>query len=289
MSFIIDCKYGIITEDEEFELHYQQLQTFLHELFHLSCGRGPPASIQRILQQWTSSGGGKEVASRWWNLIGGDIASSVVGATSGTRGGLMKSSWAQVDDMTMQLLHPFSTQVNIYTSLLSWIDGERILAVYPEQMKIPCIEWLKTVLTFGLNYCVHWSKQRREGAIILTDRRLIQVSCRAARYSRSMKVDFFVMGGTVKYLTFEPPQHFWACKRLLSFILQPPPGRILLATRCGPLELKLPRLEWAKACKETGQLLWHGLMLLQDALPVENCQFENFDSVQTEETACQPP
>merc|ERR1711959_756229 len=158
--------------------------------------------------------------------------------------------------MTANLVDPFTAKVRVYKGVLSWLTGERCLAVYPEKPRVTCIVRVKCIITCGLDWFLHQRRQRKEAAIILTDRRLIQVSTHSARTRRSLKVDMYGIGGFLKYLSFNPPRR--RC-------CQAPAGRIALASRCGTLELRLNRVRARQAC---AQQLWQALTLLQDSPPL---------------------
>jgi len=157
--------------------------------------------------------------------------------------------------------------VRIYREVLSCSRDEQILAVYPEKIIMPLVARVKVLLTCGLEYLLHWRRKRREGAIILTDRRVIQVSSCFMRNSRSLKVDMFTVGPTVKYVSLTPS------RRLLC---QASAGSIIVSSQCGGLELSLVRMWHRQQC---ALQLWLGLELMQDAPPIASVQLGDWITV----------
>eukprot|EP00929_Paragymnodinium_shiwhaense_P014484 TRINITY_DN122397_c0_g1_i1.p1 TRINITY_DN122397_c0_g1~~TRINITY_DN122397_c0_g1_i1.p1 ORF type:complete len:1020 (+),score=223.68 TRINITY_DN122397_c0_g1_i1:68-3127(+) len=167
-----------------------------------------------------------------------------------------RASWGQVEELMSTLIDPLSGKVNVYRDVLSLLDGERVMAVYPEKVIMGLVTRIKIVLTCGLEYFCHWRRRRRDGAIILTDRRLIQISAMFSPYQKSLKVDMFTIAASVKYLALDPPRPL-CCQR--------PKAEILMATRCGLLHVTLRR---TKRLQDRARLLWQGLALLQDCDPI---------------------
>lgn len=179
----------------------------------------------------------------------------------------LRASWSQVEEMTALLLSPVTAQVRIFRKVLALLDTESVMAVYPEVMRPDFPEFVMFFVTCGLEWILHWRKQRREGAIILTDRRLVQVSTNSGPFHRSLKVDSFVIGSSVKYLMLDP-RHRRCCAI--------PDGRMLFATRCGSLQLHLKRIGRNRNCATT---LWRSLTMLQDAPPITKLNLGSWATV----------
>lgn len=169
--------------------------------------------------------------------------------------------------MTARLIDPISGRVRVYRGVLSCLGGEQVLAVYPERVIMTCVARVKILLTCGLEYCLRWRKRRQEGAIILTDRRIVQVSTLSSQFRRSLKVDMYTVGPTVKYVSLNPPTRT-CCSS--------PTGRIACSTRCGVLELNLVRMPRRREC---ALQLWLALGLLQDAPSVASVELGEWVTV----------
>jgi len=290
ISFVVDRRRGAAIEDEKFEEHWQEVADFITELFQRGSAT-PPEAVNRLP-------GGMRVGGNhlgtWWDELDGDVETPTPngnhgktdspGQSSSDFHGKKRASWAQVEEMTSRLIDPLTQKVNVYKSVLSWMDGERVLAAYPERPRMTLAVKVKICITCGIDYFLHWRRQRRESAIVLTDRRLIQASAHSSQNRRSLKVDMFGISGNVKYLSFNPPRR--QCCRA-------PMGYIALANRCGTLQLKLARMRTRQQC---AQQLWQGLTLLQDAPPLTSTEFGSWASAltteeeeQTEEAGTEEP
>lgn len=248
IGFVVDRRAGTFTEDERFEEHWQEVADFLARLFEgaaVGCRDG---------------GGGGGVADAATQAAGGWRETPP--PPPGERAG-----WSRVEETTASLIEPVSGRVHVDRGVLSFLASERVLAVYPEKVILSIVVWVKIVLTCGLEYLCHWRRQRREGAIILTDRRLLQVSAQSSTYRRSLKVDMYAVGPSVKYVGMAPPRRL-RCGA--------PQGRVAIATRCGLLEVTLLRM-WRLRAR--AQQLWQSVGLLQDAPSVALLEFNDFASV----------
>eukprot|EP00913_Durusdinium_trenchii_P026579 g24935.t1 len=141
-------------------------------------------------------------------------------------------SWQQ--EMISHLIDPITGKVHVYRDVLSFLPDEEVLAVYPEKIVMPLVSKVKIVITCGLDYYLHWRRQRREGAIILTDKRLIHVVTHFSRYRKSLKVDMYAVGKSVRYVGLQPPR--WQC-------CARPAGDLAVATRLGTMEVKLLQMK----------------------------------------------
>jgi len=307
LGFIVDRRSGTATEDEHFEEHWQEITDFVGELFERGSSRTPeavgrlpegesvdgnPILVEEIdgdvnndfpevnmappgtfhtplvtaaAAAAASDAPSQEAMAGRARLAGGIARPSV---SRGVRfSDKRRATWAQVEEMTSSLVDPYTSKVRVYKGVLSWLKGERVLAAYPERPRMTWVVIIKAIITCGIDYFLYYRRERRESAIILTDRRLMQVSCHTSRTRRSLKVDMYGIGGAVKYLSFNPPRR--QCCRV-------PPGRIALASKCGTLELTLHRMRSRHVC---AQQLWQGLTLMQDAPPLTSQEFDSFASV----------
>lgn len=288
IGFIVDRRRGTQTEDERFEEHWHELADFLSEIFGRACGP-MPEDIRRALD--TAGFGAASSRGRpGWDEIEGDTVrepgSSSDGADAGAGeaevNGAMPSyagaaeprqkraSWTQVEESTARLLDPMNGNVRVYKAVLSWLEDERILAVYPERVIMGIVTKLKIALTCGLEYACRWRRQRREGALILTDRRLMQVSAFSGLARKSIKVDMFMMS-SVKYMAIHPAR-VTCCAQ--------PRSRVVVATRCGVLEVELRRV---RSLRLRAQALWQGLALLQDVPGIQAVELDDWASVLSED------
>lgn len=282
IGFIVDRRRGTATEDERFEEHWEELNAFVSELFARACG-DTPAEVAKLLRR--SVGGGDATTS--WDEVDGDItdgagsrpASSSTSAhptrptsSPGGEGGagvrMPRSSWRQVEELTSRLIDPLSGRVRVYRGVLAWLDGEHVVAAYPERVVMGIVTKVKIVLTCGLEYFCRWRMQRRDGAIILTDRRLIQVSAHSSKRTRSLKVDMFTVGASVKYLGLRPPAR--RC-------CQSPAGELAVTTRCGVLRISLARMT---RLTDNARALWQGFSLLQECTPLRVAELSDYATIE---------
>lgn len=290
LGFIVDRTGGTAVEDEKFEEHFIEVTDFLTELFQIgspdtpeAVGRLPPQGYVggNDLGQWSEEIDGNlndsQSESRPSNTglpyVGGRDRSNDNAGSSRRALHRPRASWAQVEEMTRQLLEPFTSRVRVYKGVLAWLKDERLLAVYPEKARITCVVYVKAIITCGLDYFLHYRRQRREGALVLTDRRLMQVSAHNSLTQRSLKVDMYAIGGFVKYLSFNPPR-----RRCIELCCSSPPGCVSLASKCGTLEVVFQRLRRNQDC---AQQFWQGLTLLQDAPPLTSQEFDSFATAQS--------
>jgi hypothetical protein len=278
LGFVVDRRGGAAVEvEDDFDEHWLEVTDFLTELFERGSTLTPEA-VGRLPPEGYV--GGIDL-KQWCDVIeGDDVPAAQGGATaSGQEArkarfpGRPRGTWAQIEEMTQHLLDPYSAKVRVYKGTLSWLKDERLLAVYPERPRMPCVAKVKAIITCGLDYVLHYSRTRREAAMVLTDRRLIQISAQASRMRRSLKIDMYAIGGYVKYLSFSPPRRM--CCRV-------PAGRIALASRCGTLELVLSRMRTSNTQTQAKQF-WQGLTLLQDAPPLSSQEFGSFATVESEQ------
>lgn len=285
IGFIVDRRRGTQTEDERFEEHWLELADFLAEIFGRACL--PIAEDTR--RALDAAGLGRAFPHGWDEIDGdalrepsanapaADAGISGEGASGGARppqeGAATpgnRASWAQVGEATSRLLDPISGHVRVYKAVLAWSEGERVLAVYPERVAMGILTMVKIALTCGLEYACRWRTQRREGALILTDRRLLQVNAFSGPRLRALKVDMFMVS-PVKYMAMHPSRDA-CCTR--------PRTRVVVATRCGLLEVELRRV---RSLRRSAQALWQGFALLQAAPSIQSVELDDWASVVTED------
>ncbi|CAL1130408.1 unnamed protein product [Cladocopium goreaui] len=176
-------------------------------------------------------------------------------------------SWQQVEEMISHLIDPISGKVRVYRDVLSFLPDEEVLAVYPEKIIMPIVAKVKIIITCGLEYYLHWRRQRRDGAIILTDKRLIHVVTHFSRYKKSLKVDMYTVGKSVRYVGLRPPR--WQC-------CARPAGDLSVATRLGTMEVRLLQMKRLRDC---AQRMWQGFAALQDTQSVSSVEYDDWASV----------
>eukprot|EP00435_Cladocopium_sp_Y103_P047381 s677_g13.t3 len=176
-------------------------------------------------------------------------------------------SWQQVEEMISHLIDPMSGKVRVYRDVLSFLPDEEVLAVYPEKIIMPIVAKVKIIITCGLEYYLHWRRQRRDGAIILTDKRLIHVVTHFSRYRKSLKVDMYTVGKSVRYVGLRPPR--WQC-------CARPAGDLSVATRLGTMEVRLLQMKRLRDC---AQRMWQGFAALQDTQSVSSVEYDDWASV----------
>jgi len=172
--------------------------------------------------------------------------------------------------MIAHLIDPISGKVRVYRDVLSFLPDEEVLAVYPEKIVIPLVSKVKIVITCGLEYYCHWRRQRREGAIILTNKRLIHVASHFSWYRKSLKVDMYTVGESVRYVGLRPPR--WQC-------CARPSGELSVATRLGTFEVRLLQMKRLRDC---AQRMWQGFAALQDTQSVSALELDDWASVAEE-------
>ncbi|CAE8721504.1 unnamed protein product, partial [Polarella glacialis] len=313
IGFLVDRRLGFSTEDERFEEHWQELSSFVSELFQGACGEESttPKTSGRV-SLGAADTSGRPPAKRWEEVSGdlgpaadrpdaengtsqgepGAAGSAVPSASaaasssspyapgrqsssfqeeqptpaSSSRPGRQRSSWSQVEEMIARLVDPVSGKVRVYREILSCVEDEEVLAVYPEKLVVPLVAKVKIFLTCGLEYLLHWRRQRREGAIILTNKRLIHISSHYAQYKRSVKIDMYTLGSTVKFVGLTPPR-FQCCAR--------PQGLLSVSSRIGNFDIHLLQM---KRLRDAAQRLWQGFVLLQDAESVTLVELDDWAS-----------
>jgi len=132
--------------------------------------------------------------------------------------------------------------------------------VYPERVWIRWKDWATIILTCGGEYLARWRFNRRQGAVILTDHRLLHVASRVGRYTWSLKVDMYMTGAEVKHVSLTVP-------RVRRFF--PSKSSLLIATPRGALQIVLRRLIRHQV---VAQHMWEGLGLLEDAPALVPCK-----------------
>eukprot|EP00927_Polykrikos_kofoidii_P081311 TRINITY_DN7856_c0_g1_i1.p1 TRINITY_DN7856_c0_g1~~TRINITY_DN7856_c0_g1_i1.p1 ORF type:complete len:988 (-),score=102.81 TRINITY_DN7856_c0_g1_i1:109-3072(-) len=239
--FIVDHRHGNYTEDADFQNNWESLNHFLSELLGRAC---PSPGIRAHATLGSPS------ADATWAEVPGDVSfPPEVDA-------LPFSSWSQVQKMSSTLLDHSKNQVRVYTGALAFVLGENVLATYPTKQFTPLITRVIMVLTCGFEYWWNWYGVRRESAVILTDRRLLEVSVKSSKRQRSMKVDMFVIDSSIKYISLCPPQPR-CCQR--------GNGLVTMSTRCGNVDITLRNLTYFQ---KHGARLWHGIAVLQNLKPM---------------------
>lgn len=192
------------------------------------------------------------------------------------RGRRRRPSWQQVEEMISHLIDPLSGKVRVYRDVLSFLDDEDVLAVYPEKIIIPIVSKVKIVITCGLEYYLHWRRQRRDGVIILTNMRLIHISTHFSRFKKTLKVDMYAVGKSVRFVGLVPAR--WQC-------CARPAGDLALATRLGTIEMRLLQMKRLRDC---AQRLWQGCAALQDTQSVQALELDDWASVLDEDVPEEP-
>eukprot|EP00927_Polykrikos_kofoidii_P081313 TRINITY_DN7856_c0_g3_i1.p1 TRINITY_DN7856_c0_g3~~TRINITY_DN7856_c0_g3_i1.p1 ORF type:complete len:1026 (-),score=100.33 TRINITY_DN7856_c0_g3_i1:75-3089(-) len=240
IRFIVDRRQGRYTEDADFEDHWESLNYFLSQLFGHACANPATRAAGTL---------GPPSAAASWAEVPGDVSfPPEVDA-------LPFSSWSQVQEMISRLLDHSKNQVRVYTGALAFSPGETVVATYPTKHFIPIIVRVIMVLTCGFEYFWNWYGMRRESAVILTDRRLLEVSVKNSKRERSMKVDMFVVDSSIKYMSLCPPRRMCCIRGS---------GVVTVSTRCGNFDVVLRNLTYFQ---EHGARLWHSLAVQQDLQP----------------------
>eukprot|EP00931_Biecheleriopsis_adriatica_P102574 TRINITY_DN77522_c0_g1_i1.p1 TRINITY_DN77522_c0_g1~~TRINITY_DN77522_c0_g1_i1.p1 ORF type:complete len:993 (+),score=166.14 TRINITY_DN77522_c0_g1_i1:61-3039(+) len=307
IGFVVDRRLGASTEDERFDDHWLELASFISDLFEGACKEDPKPAEGDSEPRRSLGAAIDGVRVRRWEEVPGDVLPDAAQTASPEQGSdaahsnnapaqpnarhdeasgasasqsarlLPKPSWSQVEEMISHLIDPTSGKVRVYRSVLSFLEDEEVLAVYPEKIILPLAAKVKIVFTCGLEYYLHWRRQRREGAIILTNKRLIHVSVHFSRYNKTMKVDMYTLGQSVKYVGLTPPR-WQACSR--------PKGTMAIATRLGTFEISLLQM---KRLRDSAQRLWQGLVSLQDTVSVSAVELSDWVTVLTDATGTEGP
>eukprot|EP00927_Polykrikos_kofoidii_P015507 TRINITY_DN16902_c0_g4_i1.p1 TRINITY_DN16902_c0_g4~~TRINITY_DN16902_c0_g4_i1.p1 ORF type:complete len:969 (+),score=117.98 TRINITY_DN16902_c0_g4_i1:168-3074(+) len=237
INFLIDKRKGTYTEDTYFQSNWETMSMFLSELFNRAC------TAPAVSQSCFCGNTHQEVA--------GDV-------DFGEGETLPFASWTQVKEMIRDLLDSKTNQVRVYKGALSFAHGEKVMAAYPTNVPIPLLSRLTILLSFGLEYVLFWRSMKRMSALILTDRRLIEISAQTQKRLRSMKVDMFIVDSSIKYASIAPPR-----PQIVTCSL--PSAFVTLSTRCGNTKVHLSRLRYSV---DHARNFWQAVTLLQELEPI---------------------
>ena len=302
LGFVVDRRLGASTEDEKFEEHWKELSSFVADLFQGACGDADTTETGCMPRQSLGAADAQRPKAMRWEEVLGDIqpvlpeteggqvappqnemeanapspdvehqaassSSSPYEPKAAARSRRRAPSWDQVEEMISHLIDPLTGKVRVYRDVLSFLPDEQVLAVYPEKIIMPIVAKVKIIITCGLEYYLHWRRQRRDGAIILTDKRLIHVATHFSRYRKSLKVDMYTVGKSVRYVGLRPAR--WQC-------CARPSGDLSVATRLGTVEVRLLQMKRLRDC---AQRLWQGFAALQDTQSISSVEYDDWASV----------
>jgi hypothetical protein len=136
----------------------------------------------------------------------------------------------------------YASALDKYAQFVTLLPGEVIVAVYPASKQNRLRRNILSVFSCGLYYVIWkflwWHKH---GALIVTNGRIIQVSCCVGRRHYSVKVDTFIVDDSLLSATIHVPHP-------LPCTFRHGVSKVRIATRLGELMVKMPKTHWFKDC-----------------------------------------